>query len=65
MIPIISEYSPLHKEWKLRIWSHLLKKPLMDFIFCAVRALSRHPENSSESSNGCGCSLLYSDFNMT
>ena len=37
----------------------------MDFIFCAVRALSRHPENNSESSNGCSCSLLDSDFNMT
>ena len=26
--------------WNVRVWSHLLKKPLMEnFIFCAVRGV--------------------------
>ena len=31
--------------WPLRIWSHLLKKSLIEnFIFCTVRVIFRHPE---------------------
>ena len=36
---VIKKYVALHKKWifPLRIWSHLLKKSLMEnFIFCAV-----------------------------
>ena len=29
--------------WKLRIWFHLLKKPLMEnFIFCAVKVIKEN-----------------------
>ena len=40
-----SKYDQLHR--KLRIWSYLLKKSLMEnFMFCVVNALNHHTENS-------------------
>ena len=37
--------------WKLRIWSYLLKNSLMEnFIFCAVRLVSRTPLHGYSSS---------------
>ena len=37
----------LHKKRKLRIWSHLLKKSLMEnFIFCAVKYTAHEPHIS-------------------
>ena len=48
MKDFFSKYDQIHR--KLRIWSHLLKKPLMeDVIFCVV-FLERHIISSVEDS---------------
>ena len=40
IIDFYSKYDQIHR--KLRIWSHLLKKSLMEnFIFCAVSVLTK------------------------
>ena len=44
LLSLLLRQAPLHKKWSfLRIWSHLLKKSLMEnFIFCAVPTVGRY-----------------------